>query len=74
MIRLFADAIHYLFLPDSDSGENNPVQVYPDVALSNPGKGTSEALQLRIVRILWVTDDFTIGEFQLSSENACSQR
>ena len=43
-----------------------------NVALPAPGKGTSEALQLRIFQIEWVTDDCTLGELQLSSGHACS--
>ncbi len=37
-----------------------------NVALAAPGEGASEALQLRIFRIEWVTDDRTFGELQIS--------
>src|SRR4030043_86779 len=47
--------------------------VYPDVAISNPGRGTFKPLQLRIFRKVRVTEDITLGEVPVLPKNACSQ-
>jgi len=57
-------------------GRGRTVEVrilYPDIALSKPGKGTSKTLQLRIFWKLGATERVTFGEVLSSSENACSQ-
>jgi hypothetical protein len=57
-------------------GRGRTVEVkilYPDIALSKTGKGTSKILQLRIYWKLGVTERVTFGEVLSSSENACSQ-
>jgi len=48
-------------------------KVIPDVALPKPGKATSKTLQLRIIRELGVTEEFTLGEVLISYGNGCSQ-
>ncbi|MDP3015964.1 MAG: alanine racemase, partial [Deltaproteobacteria bacterium] len=48
-------------------------RVYPDAAISNPGKGASKPLQLRIFRKDRVTQGFTLGEAPVLPKNACSQ-
>jgi hypothetical protein len=45
-------------------------QVNPNVAISNPGGGTSKPLQLRIVRKLRVIEDFTLSEVPVLLGNA----
>jgi len=47
--------------------------VYPDVATSNPGRGTSKPLQLRIFRKSRVTEDLTLREVPVLPKNPCSR-
>jgi hypothetical protein len=46
---------------------------YPGIALSNPGKGTSKTLQLRIFWKLEATEHVSFGEVLSLSKNNCSQ-
>ena len=48
-------------------------RVLPDVAISNPGRGTSKPLQLRIFRKSRVTEGLTLCEVPVLPGNACSR-
>ena len=49
------------------------MQINPDVVLFKADKGTSKTLQLRIVRKLTVTKEFSSGEVPVPFGKACSQ-
>ena len=48
-------------------------RVLPDVATSNPGRGTAKPLQLRIFRESRVIEDLTFREVPVLPKNACSR-
>ena len=52
-----------------NKGREKMRRVLPDVAISNPGRGTSKPLQLRIFRKGRVTEDFTLGEVPVLPKN-----
>src|SRR4030042_2753199 len=56
-----------------NEGREKMRRVLPDVAISNPGRGTSKPLQLRIFRKSRVTEDLTLCELPVLPGNACSR-
>ena len=56
-----------------NEGREKMRRVLPDVAISNPGRGTSKLLQLRIFRKSRVTEGLTLCEVPVLPGNACSR-